>query len=116
MSGQLWREDRGQTWGNSFIRDPKLKVERGRWNCVEFMVKMNDPDDRNGELALVSMVNPSAIWARDFRRGNGPTTRSRLARVAEAFAGMMRRGSRSALRCRQAGSRSKASAGEPPRS
>jgi hypothetical protein len=43
---------KGQTWGNSFIRDPQLKVARGRWICIEFMVKMNDPEDSNGELAL----------------------------------------------------------------
>ncbi len=39
-----WREmrespPRGQTWGNSFIRDPKLIVEKGRWICVEQMMK-----------------------------------------------------------------------------
>ena len=43
---------RGQTWGNSFIRDPKLKVERGKWICMELMMKMNDVGDTNGELAL----------------------------------------------------------------
>jgi hypothetical protein len=43
---------RGQTWGNSFIRDPQLKVARGQWVCVESMVKMNDVGQSNGELAL----------------------------------------------------------------
>lgn len=43
---------RGQTWGNSFIRDPKLTVEKGRWICVEQMIKMNDVGDTNGEQAL----------------------------------------------------------------
>lgn len=43
---------RGQTWGNSFIRDPKLKVEKGRWICVEQMIRMNDVGDTNGEQAL----------------------------------------------------------------
>ncbi|MEX2139999.1 MAG: carbon-nitrogen hydrolase family protein [Pirellulales bacterium] len=43
---------RGQTWGNSFVRDPELKVERGKWICVELMMKMNDPDDTNGEMAF----------------------------------------------------------------
>jgi hypothetical protein len=43
----------GKTWGNSFIRDPKLKVEKGKWICVEVMMKMNDPvDEHNGEMAL----------------------------------------------------------------
>src|SRR5947209_9602525 len=58
--GDAWRWDyyaywgemrgsppRGQTWGNSFVRDPALKVERGKWTCVEMMIKMNDPGDRN---------------------------------------------------------------------
>lgn len=43
---------RGQTWGNSFIRDPKLKVEKGRWICVEQMIQMNDVGTSNGEQAL----------------------------------------------------------------
>ncbi|MCP5068706.1 MAG: hypothetical protein GY946_19260 [bacterium] len=42
----------GKRWGNVFVRDPKLEVERGKWICVEMMVKMNDPEDTNGELAL----------------------------------------------------------------
>lgn len=63
--GESWRWDyytywcemrgsppRGQTWGNSFIRDPELKVVRGRWTCVEVMLKMNDIGDTNGEMAL----------------------------------------------------------------
>jgi len=44
---------RGQTWGNTFIHDPKLKVERGKWICVESMMKMNKPvTSHNGEMAL----------------------------------------------------------------
>ncbi|RIK74809.1 MAG: hypothetical protein DCC68_22335 [Planctomycetota bacterium] len=43
---------RGQTWGNSFVRDDKLNVERGRWICVEMMVKLNDVGDTNGEQAM----------------------------------------------------------------
>ena len=43
---------RGQTWGNSFIRDPHLKVEKGKWICIEQMVQMNDVGDTNGEQAL----------------------------------------------------------------
>jgi len=43
----------GQTWGNSFIRDPALKVKRGKWICAEVMMKMNNPvTEHNGELAL----------------------------------------------------------------
>lgn len=43
---------RGQTWGNSFVHDPNLKVEKGRWISVEQMIKMNDVGDTNGEQAL----------------------------------------------------------------
>ncbi len=43
---------RGQTWGNSFIRDNSLKVQRGRWTCIEVMVKLNKVGDTSGELAL----------------------------------------------------------------
>lgn len=63
--GSMWRWDfytywcemrgsppRGQTWGNSFIHDPALQVERGRWICIEQMIQMNDPGERNGEQAL----------------------------------------------------------------
>jgi hypothetical protein len=63
--GKSWRWDfytywcemrgsppRGQTWGNSFVHDRELKVARGRWTCVEVMVKMNAVGDSNGEMAL----------------------------------------------------------------
>jgi len=52
-----WMEMRGsppqgQTWGNSFVRDPGLKAERGKWVCAEVMMKMNDVGEANGEMAL----------------------------------------------------------------
>ena len=63
--GELWQWDyyaywcemrgsppRGQTWGNSFIHNPKLTVKRGEWTCIEVMVQMNDIGKSNGELAL----------------------------------------------------------------
>jgi hypothetical protein len=72
---------RGQTWGNSFIQDPALKVERGRWICVELMMQMNDVGDTNGEMALwldgrrVSHLGkgfPSGKWTFDrFLPGQG---------------------------------------------
>jgi hypothetical protein len=43
---------RGQTWGNSFIHDPSLTVTKGRWICIEQMIRMNDVGDTNGEQAL----------------------------------------------------------------
>ena len=72
---------RGQSWGNSFIRDPELKVEKGKWTCVEMMLKMNDPADRNGEMALwidgkrISHIGkgfPRGKWTFDkFEPGKG---------------------------------------------
>jgi hypothetical protein len=63
--GDAWRWDyytywcemrgsppRGQTWGNSFIRAPGLKVRKGRWQCIELMVQVNRVGESNGELAL----------------------------------------------------------------
>ncbi|MCX7591465.1 MAG: hypothetical protein N2255_07540 [Kiritimatiellae bacterium] len=64
--GEQWRWDfytywmemrgsppKGQTWGNSFVNNPSLKVERGKWICVELMMKMNSPSsESNGEMAL----------------------------------------------------------------
>jgi predicted amidohydrolase len=71
----------GQTWGNSFIRDPTLKIERGKWICVEVMVKMNTLGESNGELALwidgriVSQLGkgfPKGRWEFDkFNPGQG---------------------------------------------
>ncbi len=43
---------RGQTWGNSFVHDRSLRVEKGRWICIEQMIQMNDVGDSNGEQAL----------------------------------------------------------------
>lgn len=42
-----------KSWGHDFINDPALTAERGRWICVELMMKMNDPVSAgNGEQAL----------------------------------------------------------------
>jgi hypothetical protein len=72
---------RGQTWGNSFIRDRNLKVEKGRWICVEQMIQMNAVGDSNGEQALwidgelVSHLGkgfPKGLWTYDkFTPGKG---------------------------------------------
>jgi hypothetical protein len=72
---------RGQTWGNSFIRDPELKVEKGRWICIEQMIQMNDVGKANGEQALwidgqlVSHLGagfPKGVWTYDkFTPGKG---------------------------------------------
>jgi hypothetical protein len=72
---------RGQTWGNSFIRDPSLKVEKGKWICIEQMIQMNDVGKSNGEQALwidgklVSHLGegfPRGLWTYDkFTPGKG---------------------------------------------
>ena len=43
---------RGQTWGNTFVHDRNLRVEKGRWICVEQMIRLNDVNESNGEQAL----------------------------------------------------------------
>ena len=42
-----------KSWGHDFINDGNLKAERGRWICVELMMKMNNPvTESNGEQAI----------------------------------------------------------------
>ncbi len=43
---------RGQTWGNSFLRHLAPKIKRGKWACIELMVKLNDVGEKNGEQAF----------------------------------------------------------------
>jgi hypothetical protein len=72
---------RGQTWGNSFVRDRSLKVAKDKWICIEQMIQMNDVKDTNGEQALwidgklVSHVGrgfPKGLWTFDkFTPGKG---------------------------------------------
>jgi hypothetical protein len=51
------------SWGHDFVNDENLKVLRGRWTCVELMMKMNDPvTEPNGEQALWIDGRP---WMRD---------------------------------------------------
>jgi hypothetical protein len=43
----------GKSWGHDFINDPRLEVRRGRWICVELMMKMNNPvSQSSGEQAV----------------------------------------------------------------
>lgn len=44
----------GNYWGTPFLTGGnKLKVEKGKWICVEMMVKLNDPvNESNGEQAF----------------------------------------------------------------
>lgn len=78
--GKAWRWDfynywcemktnpSGRYWGNDFINDKTLAVVRGRWICVELMLKLNNPvSETNGEMA---------VWidGRLWRSGNGGTS------------------------------------------
>jgi hypothetical protein len=60
---------RGQTWGNSFIRDPDVKAERGKWTCLELMMRMNDVGDMNGEMALWMDGKPISHLGKGFPKG-----------------------------------------------
>lgn len=60
---------RGQTWGNSFVHDPQLKVERGKWICIELMIKMNDVGETNGEMALWVDGKPINHLGKGFPKG-----------------------------------------------
>lgn len=60
---------RGQTWGNSFVHDPKLAVAKDRWICVEQMIRMNDVGDSNGEQALWIDGRPIAHLGKGFPKG-----------------------------------------------
>jgi hypothetical protein len=54
----------GKYWGTPFLTGgSKPKVERGKWICVEMMVKVNDPvDASNGEQAFWI---DGGLWRRD---------------------------------------------------
>jgi len=39
-------------WGNALQPPTPQRVPAGRWQCVEFMIKLNTPGRRDGELAL----------------------------------------------------------------
>ena len=60
---------RGQTWGNSFIHDESLQVRRGKWTCIEVMVKMNEVGDTNGEMALWIDGRKVSHLGKGFPRG-----------------------------------------------
>ena len=42
----------GYYWGNQFQPRVPFLIERGRWYCFEFLVKLNDPGIHNGEQAF----------------------------------------------------------------
>jgi len=43
----------GKYWGNDFINDLTFSADKGKWICLEMMIKLNNPvSESNGELAL----------------------------------------------------------------
>jgi hypothetical protein len=60
---------RGQTWGNSFIHNDRLRVRRDDWTCIEVMVQMNDVGSSNGELALWIDGIPVSHLGKGFPKG-----------------------------------------------
>ena len=42
----------GKYYGNVFKSERKVLIERGRWYCMEMMLKANDPGAKNGEQAF----------------------------------------------------------------
>lgn len=60
---------RGQYWGNTFINNPALKAERGKWTCMELMIKLNDVGDTNGEIALWKDGKRVSHLGKGFPRG-----------------------------------------------
>jgi hypothetical protein len=41
----------GDHYGNMFFSDPIVTLERGRWYCIEMMVRCNTPGKADGEQA-----------------------------------------------------------------
>ena len=79
----LWYSlfDASDFWFDRNNSSPDLMVERGKWICVEHMMKLNDVGDSNGEQALwidgklvshLSKGNPKGVWIFDkFTPGKG---------------------------------------------
>ena len=60
----------GRYWGNAIKPETPLRVPKGRWQCVEFMVKLNSASERrDGELALWLDGKPAMRIAPGVRRG-----------------------------------------------
>jgi len=49
---EMTRDPDGNYWGNSFRPKRKFLVDRGRWYCLEMMVKVNHPEKADGEQAF----------------------------------------------------------------
>jgi len=82
-----WQTDSGESdgrpnafYGNPFRPDSNIIARRGEWQCVEIMIKLNDPDSTNGEQAfwvdgrLATRWGPgthTGTWFKDAFRTSG---------------------------------------------
>ena len=48
---EMLPDNSGPYWGNVFYPDSFIIPERGRWYCMEMMIKANDAGHDNGEIA-----------------------------------------------------------------
>jgi len=48
---EMLPDNSGPYWGNVFYPDTVIIPERGRWYCMEMMIKTNDAGHDNGEIA-----------------------------------------------------------------
>lgn len=63
----------GAHWGNTLLGDPALRVRPGAWTCIEILLQLNEPTEReNGELAAwvdgvrvghLGPGSPSGTWS-----------------------------------------------------
>jgi len=60
----------GYYWGNCIRPAADVQCPRGRWICVETMVRLNDPAKRDGELAL--WIDGKPILHVDGETRHGP--------------------------------------------
>ena len=75
------KQDRdGHYWGNFFQPPPedRLVPQRGRWYCMEQMIRVNDPDQANGEMAAW-IDGELHIHATGFRWRTTPAVRLKRA-------------------------------------
>jgi len=79
----------GKYWGNGFLPDHPVPAVRGKWQCVEIMMKMNsEPEASDGELALWIDGRLEAHFAKGAPRASGSGPRVELVKEGgESFEG-----------------------------
>ena len=93
----------------------QLKVERGRWICVEVMVKLNDVGDTNGEMALWLDGKPVSHLGKGFPKGKWVFDKFLPNQGGDSTRWNDKTGGREDFQTPAGGEPSKASAGAPPR-